>query len=92
MYPFNFPFARFLGSLGVPLSIVIIAHEDKDAGVYTAFSPNVKGLHVEAESLDEVLQAVRDVLPELLEINEGESIEKLTHSSPKLNLRTPLCV
>jgi predicted RNase H-like HicB family nuclease len=90
MYPFNFPFAKFFGRLGLPLSIMIIAIKDDEAGVYYAYSPNIKGLHVEGDTLDEVLQNVKDVLPYLLEINEGETVEALTNNAPRLNLCTPL--
>jgi hypothetical protein len=48
--------------------LYINALRDADAGVFYAES-NVPGLHVEAESLDEMLEILRDVLPDLIRAN-----------------------
>lgn len=69
MYPFNWPLSMFLASVGVPLLIKVKVVFDPEANVYVATSPNVRGLAVEADSLDEVRKQVEIVLPELLEIN-----------------------
>ncbi|MFZ2449463.1 MAG: DUF1902 domain-containing protein [Methylovulum miyakonense] len=44
---------------------VEIIHDD-EANVYVATSPDLKGLVVEAETLDELEKEVRDLVPELL--------------------------
>lgn len=90
MYPFNFPFASFFGSIGIPLSIKIIVKKDDEANVYYAYSPNVKGLHIEAENLDSLQSEVLKALPEILELNNGLTLEQITHSTPHLNICTPL--
>lgn len=90
MYPFNYPFARQLGNLGIPLSIKIMVNKDDEANVYYAYSPNVKGLHVEADTLDQLQKEVLETLPVILEINDGLTLEEITHRAPHLSICTPL--
>lgn len=42
---------------------------DEDAGVYYVRNSDVPGLHVEADTIDEVMAIVRDVLPDLVKHN-----------------------
>ena len=42
---------------------------DDEANVNVASSPDLKGLVVEAETLDELEKEVRDLVPELLTLN-----------------------
>ena len=69
MYPLNWPLSMFLGSIGVPLLIKVEVLFDAYSNVYVATSPNVHGLVVEADSLDQVRAEVESVLPELLVMN-----------------------
>jgi len=48
---------------------VEIIHDDDEANVYVATSRDLKGLVVEAETLDELEKEVRDLVPELLTLN-----------------------
>jgi hypothetical protein len=48
--------------------LYVNALRDADAGVFYAES-NVPGLHVEAESLDEMIEILLDVLPDLIRAN-----------------------
>ena len=43
-----------------------VIHDD-EAGVYVATSPDVRGMVIEAASIDEVLEEVRLMLPEFLD-------------------------
>ncbi len=90
MYPFNWPLARSLGAIGVPLLIKIQVFHDDEANVYVASSPNVKGLHIEAESLDELRKEVELTLPELVSINDNVSLNKIRNSHAHLSFCTPL--
>ncbi|MFX8616551.1 DUF1902 domain-containing protein, partial [Acinetobacter baumannii] len=59
--------------------INIAIHYDPEASVYYAVGKNVKGLVVEAETLDELKKEIDLVLPELLNAN---------HHPDRRNLRT----
>lgn len=90
MYPFNYPFAKFISAIGIPVYIKIEAFLDEEAGVYVASSPNVKGLHVEAESLDELRKEIELTLPGLLEINETCKKNYIPKHHAHLNICTPI--
>ncbi len=42
---------------------------DEEASVWVATSPDVTGLVLESESLDSLMNRVKDAVPELLELN-----------------------
>ena len=66
MYRMSWPGAHTLGRMGVPLEVKVMVNFDPEAGVFVAVSKDLPGLVVEAQSLDEVVREVRDVLPMLL--------------------------
>lgn len=76
MYPLRFPLASLLGSMGVPLLIKVEIICDKEAQVYVATSPDVEGLVVEAESLDEVKREALELIPSLLSANKQDLYRK----------------
>ena len=67
--PFKLAFAAFFGGLGLSLLIRVENIHDDEANVNVASSPDLKGLVVEAETLDELEKEVRDLVPELLTLN-----------------------
>jgi hypothetical protein len=52
-----------------PLRAVIRVFWDSDASVWVATSDDVPGLVVEASSFDDVVKEVRELAPELLDLN-----------------------
>ncbi len=54
-------------STNKPLA-VIVSH-DKQEGVWFVLSSDVPGLHAEAETLDELVDVISDVTPELIAAN-----------------------
>ena len=54
--------------LGLPVAIWIDVLHDDEAGVYIATSKNVRGLVVEAETLDQIKVEVEGVLMDMLRI------------------------
>lgn len=90
MYPFNWPFAKTISSLGLPLLIKIQVFYDDEAEVYIATSPMVKGLIIEADSLDEIRKEVELTLPELLELNNNLTKSEINHQHARLQFNTPL--
>jgi len=80
----------FVASLGVPLVIKIEVEYDADANVYVATSPSVRGLVVEAATLDQIRSEVEAVLPELLEMNHQSAITKHHPQHTRLQFNTHL--
>ena len=69
MYRLGWPGATFLAKMGLSLLIKVEIIHDKLANVYVATSPDLKGLIVEAETLDELEKEVWDLVPELLTLD-----------------------
>jgi hypothetical protein len=66
MYRLRWAFAPLIAKIGLPLLIKVDIMHDDDAAVYVATSRDVKGLVVEAETLDELEKEVLALVPELL--------------------------
>lgn len=66
-YRVGLPFWKVAARVGVPLKLVVCIHRDDEAGVYFAHSPDLRGLVVEAETLDALRSEVRSAASELLE-------------------------
>lgn len=66
MYRLGWPCAAFFASFGMPLLIKVEIIHDKEADVYIATSPDLKGLVVEAQTLVELEKEVWYLVPELL--------------------------
>lgn len=90
MYPLNWPFSAFLASLGVPLLIKVIVLFDSEAGVYVATSPSVRGLVIEASTLDEIRAEVEIALPEILTLNHHMDNKLRHHKQTNLQFNTHL--
>ncbi len=69
MYCLSWPCAAFFAGIGLSLLITVEIIHDDEANVYVATSPDLRGLVVEAETLDELEKEVRDLVPELLTLN-----------------------
>lgn len=82
MYRLGWPFAFFFASMGLPLVIKVEIFHDDEASVYVATSQDLKGLIVEAETLDELEKEVIALAPELLAFNNPKFNKKTaTHLS-----------
>ncbi len=82
MYRLGWPGATFLAKMGLSLLIKVEINHDKLANVYVATSPDLKGLIVEAETLDELEKEVWDLVPELLTLDMPElRVKTATHVS-----------
>jgi hypothetical protein len=90
MYPFNWPLAKTLGSIGVPLLIKVRVFHDDEADVYVASSPNVRGLNIEATTLDELRKEVELTLPDLIDLNDKMTAQTISHTHAHLSFCTPL--
>lgn len=82
MYRLGWYFAGLLAKIGIPLLIKVEIIHDDEANVYIATSSDLKGLVVEAETLDELEKEVLELAPELLALNNSIFREKTaTHLS-----------
>jgi len=82
MYRLGWPCATFFAEMGIPLLIKVEIIRDNEANVYVATSPDLKGLVVEAETLDELEKEVWDLVPELLILDKPNfRVKTVTHLS-----------
>jgi len=71
MYRLGWYFATLLAKMGMPLLIKVEIIHDDEANVYVATSSDLKGLVVEAQTLDELEKEVFELVPELLALNHS---------------------
>ena len=82
MYRLGWYFATWLAKMGIPLLIKVDIIRDDEANVYVATSTDLKGLVIEAQTLDELEKEVFELVPELLALNYSALYEKAaTHLS-----------
>ena len=82
MYRLGWPCAILFAEMGLSLLIKVEIIHDNEANVYIATSPDLKGLVVEADTLDELEKEVWDLVPELLSLDKPKLRAKaITHLS-----------
>jgi len=69
MYRVGFPGWKIAARLGVPLCLRITIHFDRETNSYWADSPDLRGLVVTGDTLDELRQEARDAAGVLLEMS-----------------------
>ena len=52
---------------------------DEEASVWVATSPDITGLVLESESLDTLMNRVKDAVPELLELNSQKPANVISY-------------
>ena len=62
-------------------SLAVVVNHDRQIGVWYVVSADIPGLHVEAETLDELVSIVADLAPELISANLPGAAED-----------TPICI
>ena len=67
--PLGFPGWKAWAFLGLPVAIYVDVLRDEEAGVYVATSKHVKGLVIEADSLDGIKSEIEKALFDLLSVN-----------------------
>lgn len=83
MYRVGLPFWKFLARCGVPMHLRVIVQHDAESSVFVATSPDLKGLVVEAETMDELVIETRDVIDMLLD----EHLSNGKHAEPEFRMR-----
>lgn len=57
---------KIAARMGLPLTAVIDIHRDEEAGVFIATSPSIRGLVVEADTLDQLVKEVNFAAQDLI--------------------------
>jgi len=83
MYRIGWPFWRFLAPFGVPLYLRLNFQQDSEASVIVAVCPDLNGLIVEAETMDEFVEEAQEMAALLL----YEYLPSGKFGSPELRLR-----
>ncbi len=84
MYRVGFPGWKVVARHGFPVKVLVEIARDDEAGVFLASSPDLRGLHVEGETLDELHREVRSALSALLQL---ELDGRVTEVIPQLEFR-----
>ena len=71
MYRIGFPGWKVAARVGVQLFLRVDVHHDPEADRYWADSPDLRGLVMEAQSLDELFASTREAALDLLELQLG---------------------
>ena len=53
----------------------VLAHWDPEAGVWWAESIDIKGLVAEASTMEGLIQELREIVPDLMQLNHGLSAQ-----------------
>jgi len=69
MYRLGWPLSAFFAALGVPMLIKVDVFYDDEVHVYFATSRDIRGLVIEAETLDALKNEAQELIPELLQLN-----------------------
>jgi predicted RNase H-like HicB family nuclease len=67
-FPVGVPGWRLWARFGLPVGVQVMVVKDSEAGVFTAHAPRLRGLHVEAETLEELMAEIQSAVDELVEL------------------------
>ena len=85
-YRYSWPFGRLLARAGVPIKIRVDVIRDDEAGVFVGTSKDVRGLVVEADTLDELVREALSLIPELVHAEAATSNDVVD-----VRLRSQVC-
>jgi predicted RNase H-like HicB family nuclease len=72
MYRIGFPGWKVAARWGVPLSLRVLIHYDSEAASYWTTSPDLGGLIVTGNDLEELFAEVKLAAPDLIELEIGQ--------------------
>ena len=82
-YKLGWPFGEMVARMGFRTVIRIDVIRDDEAGVFVGTSKDVRGLVVEAETLEGVLSEARSIIPDLLHKPVGnDAVACVRYSGP----------
>lgn len=71
MYRIGFPGWKLAARIGVPLTVRVHIHHDPQASSYWTTSPDLGGLIVTGDTLEELFREVQLAAPDLIELELG---------------------
>lgn len=77
-YRYGWPFGRLARKIGIPMLIRVEVIRDEEASVYVATSPDVRGLVVEASSIEDVINEVRMLILEFIDDDYDQGSRAVT--------------
>lgn len=80
MYRLGWPGAQLLARLGVPVMVKVDIRFDAEAAVFVGVSDDLRGLVVEAETLDDMAREVAALVPVLLAERLRSASKRVTAS------------
>ena len=83
MYRVGLPGWKLAARFGVPMLVRVNIHRDADSTTYWADSPDLDGLVVSGQTLDELRLEIRSAAEALLELE----VKKPTQTTPELRFR-----
>ena len=90
-YQIGRPFWKIAARMGLPLQVVVCVHRDDEAGVFFAHSPSLRGLVVEAKTLDQLAREVDLAVQTLLEDAMAGGVATPLHPRTTLQLDGAFC-
>ena len=84
-YRYGWPLGRQLSKLGVPTKIRLDVIHDDEAGVFVGTSPDLRGLVVEADSIEVLLSEASSLIPDL--VQRPDQIGSCTYADVHLKQR-----
>ena len=72
-YRYGWPFGPILWKFGIPTLIKLEVIRDEEADVFVGTSPDLRGLVVEADTLESIVSEAHLLIPELLHCNSDAS-------------------
>lgn len=72
-YRYGWPLGHILAKAGVPTKIRVDVIRDDEAGVFVGTSTDVRGLVIEAASLEELVAEAKDLIPAMVSMNHATS-------------------
>ena len=82
MYRVGFPGWKIAARAGLPMTVRVYVHYDPEVKSYWTTSPDMKGLIVTGNSLDELLKEAKAGIDDLMDI---ELHGRTVHAAPRLS-------
>lgn len=77
-YRYGWPMGHLLAKVGVPTKIKVEVIRDDEAGVFVGTSTDIRGLVIEADTLEGILKEAKMLIPELVHCSSQLSPDTVT--------------
>jgi predicted RNase H-like HicB family nuclease len=87
MYRIGLPGWKLAARIGMPLTLRVYIHHDPKAASYWTTSPDLGGLIVTGNTLDELFREVQLAAPDLIELELGRSAQLARTTFTPVNMQ-----